>query len=366
MAVLKLLVSVAVLGTVVHSQDIYTAYSPGQYASAGGTALARGTPRLIPVQKQSGRHLGYRAAATAAYPSQAAASYSSQGAASYSSQGAPAYSSQAAPASPGVLKRGRVLPAQSPYRQHALAAGPQYTHNFPEASHTQYRPSPQPQLQASPVHHVQPHLVQVQQPQQPAYYVQKAPVGRPLKAVKAVRRPPTTDPVDAEEEEYPGDPNPQYNFSFDIKDDELTNYQNRQEERDGQTIKGSYSVVDPDGYVRTVTYTADPKNGFQAKVTREPTDVKIKFPVPTEAPQQQQQLQHKVAGPQGRQSYVPQGQYQHQPQYQSAPQYQQAAAYATPQQTYAAQPSYVARTSSRFAVQPQAATQPRIATRYSQ
>lgn len=25
-----------------------------------------------------------------------------------------------------------------------------------------------------------------------------------------------------------------------------------------------------------VTYTADPKNGFQAKVTREPTDVKIK------------------------------------------------------------------------------------------
>lgn len=89
----------------------------------------------------------------------------------------------------------------------------------------------------------------------------------------------------------------------------MTNYQNRQEERDGQTIKGSYSVVDPDGYVRTVrkhnayflnnisspynflpkswtvaslihlfqvTYTADPKNGFQAKVTREPTDVKIK------------------------------------------------------------------------------------------
>ena len=71
-------------------------------------------------------------------------------------------------------------------------------------------------------------------------------------------------------------PNPQYNFSFDVKDDELTNYQNRQEERDGGVIKGSYSVVDPDGYVRTVTYTADPKNGFQAKVVREPTDVKVK------------------------------------------------------------------------------------------
>jgi hypothetical protein len=38
-------------------------------------------------------------------------------------------------------------------------------------------------------------------------------------------------------------PNPQYNFSFDVKDDELTNYQNRQEEREGGVIKGSYSVV---------------------------------------------------------------------------------------------------------------------------
>ncbi|CAL8125874.1 unnamed protein product [Orchesella dallaii] len=345
MAVLKLLVSVAVLGTVVRSQqDIYNAYSPGQYASAGGTAVARGTPRLIPVKSgHSGHQLGYRAAATTAYPA----------------------------AGPAVLKRGRVLPAASPYGQQTLGsgAGQQYSHqqSFPQASHSQYRPAPQ--IQASPVHHVQPHLVQVQQPQQPAYYVQKAPVGRPLKTIKAVRRPPTTDPVETEEEEYPGDPNPQYNFSFDIKDDELTNYQNRQEERDGQTIKGSYSVVDPDGYVRTVTYTADPKNGFQAKVTREPTDVKIKFPVPTEAPQQTHQLQHKVAGPQGRgqqQQYIPQGQYQHQPQYQSAPQQYQQAAYATPQQTYAAQPSYVPRTRSRFAVQPQAATQPRLVTRYTQ
>ncbi|ODM95793.1 Cuticle protein [Orchesella cincta] len=231
------------------------------------------------------------------------------------------YPSQAS--SPGVLKRGRVLSAPSPYAAQqnldsAPRAGVHYTQSIPAVSN--YRPAP-PQIQASPVHHVQPHLVQqVQQPQQPQYYVQKAPVGRPLKTVKAVRRPATADPVDDEQEEYPSDPNPQYNFSFDIKDDELTNYQNRQEERDGQTIKGSYSVVDPDGYVRTVTYTADPKNGFQAKVTREPTDVKIKFPVPTEAPQQapEQQLHHKVAGPQARgQSYIPQGQYQHQPQYQS-------------------------------------------------
>lgn len=49
-----------------------------------------------------------------------------------------------------------------------------------------------------------------------------------------------------------------------MKDDENTNYQNRKESRDGNVIKGSYSVVDSDGFIRTVTYTADPKEGFKA------------------------------------------------------------------------------------------------------
>lgn len=33
---------------------------------------------------------------------------------------------------------------------------------------------------------------------------------------------------------------------------------------------GSYSIVEPDGNVRTVLYTADPINGFQAVVQRAP------------------------------------------------------------------------------------------------
>lgn len=53
--------------------------------------------------------------------------------------------------------------------------------------------------------------------------------------------------------------NPSYQFGFDVKDDEFTNYQNRKEQREGNVIKGSYSVVDSDGFIRTVTYTADPK-----------------------------------------------------------------------------------------------------------
>lgn len=50
-------------------------------------------------------------------------------------------------------------------------------------------------------------------------------------------------------------------------------------------IKGSYSVVDSDGFIRTVKYTADPKEGFKAEVIREPTDIVVK--IPTQAPQQQ-------------------------------------------------------------------------------
>lgn len=74
--------------------------------------------------------------------------------------------------------------------------------------------------------------------------------------------------------------NSSYQFGFDVKDDEYTNYQNRKEVRDGNVIKGSYSVVDSDGFIRTVTYTADPKEGFKADVVREPTDIVVKIPTP--------------------------------------------------------------------------------------
>ena len=37
----------------------------------------------------------------------------------------------------------------------------------------------------------------------------------------------------------------------------------REEERDGDVVRGSYSVADADGRIRTVTYTADAVNGFQ-------------------------------------------------------------------------------------------------------
>ncbi|XP_016974842.2 larval cuticle protein A3A-like [Drosophila rhopaloa] len=69
-------------------------------------------------------------------------------------------------------------------------------------------------------------------------------------------------------EEY--DPTPQYRFSYGV-DDKLTGDNKGQvEERDGDVVRGEYSLIDADGYKRTVQYTADPINGFNAVVNREP------------------------------------------------------------------------------------------------
>ncbi|XP_022212782.2 bromodomain-containing protein DDB_G0280777 [Drosophila obscura] len=129
-----------------------------------------------------------------------------------------------------------------------------------------------------------------------------------------------------EEEEY-DDQNSSYQFGFDVKDDEFTNYQNRKEVRDGGVIKGSYSVVDSDGFVRTVKYTADPKEGFKAEVIREPTDIVVKIPTQPPATQLLRSGGHK-----GQQEYSPshshshspgKQQYQQQQQQQPQPQYHQ-------------------------------------------
>ncbi|XP_065164264.1 pupal cuticle protein Edg-84A-like isoform X2 [Atheta coriaria] len=59
---------------------------------------------------------------------------------------------------------------------------------------------------------------------------------------------------------------PDYNYSYGVKDPKTGNTQEHQESRQGDAVKGQYSVVQADGVTRVVKYTADPKNGFQAIV----------------------------------------------------------------------------------------------------
>ncbi|XP_058821586.1 larval cuticle protein A2B-like [Topomyia yanbarensis] len=70
------------------------------------------------------------------------------------------------------------------------------------------------------------------------------------------------------------DPNPQYSFSYHIADALTGDNKEQQESRSGDVVTGSYALVEPDGTRRVVEYTADPVNGFNAVVHREPLGVK--------------------------------------------------------------------------------------------
>jgi hypothetical protein len=80
------------------------------------------------------------------------------------------------------------------------------------------------------------------------------------------------------------DPNPQYSFGYDVQDGLTGDSKSQVESRSGDVVQGSYSLVDPDGTRRTVEYTADPLNGFNAVVHREPLVAKVAAPVAVAAP----------------------------------------------------------------------------------
>ncbi|XP_071052807.1 cuticle protein 19-like [Onthophagus taurus] len=61
---------------------------------------------------------------------------------------------------------------------------------------------------------------------------------------------------------------PKYQFNYGVKDSHTGDIKEQSEERDGDHVKGEYSLVEPDGTVRNVKYEADSHNGFNAVVTK--------------------------------------------------------------------------------------------------
>ncbi|RZC35013.1 Chitin bind 4 domain containing protein, partial [Asbolus verrucosus] len=61
---------------------------------------------------------------------------------------------------------------------------------------------------------------------------------------------------------------PRYEFKYGVADGHTGDQKSQTEIRDGDVVKGSYSLVEPDGTIRTVSYTADDHNGFNAIVQR--------------------------------------------------------------------------------------------------
>lgn len=60
-----------------------------------------------------------------------------------------------------------------------------------------------------------------------------------------------------------------YNFAYDVSNAYTGDYKSQTEERNGDYVKGQYTVVEPDGTKRVVDYTADGQNGFNAVVSKE-------------------------------------------------------------------------------------------------
>ncbi|CAH0626991.1 unnamed protein product [Chrysodeixis includens] len=89
----------------------------------------------------------------------------------------------------------------------------------------------------------------------PVHYA--APVAKVIAPIQKVL-------VSAHAEEYA---HPKYDFSYSVADGHSGDNKSQQESRDGDAVHGEYSLVEADGSVRRVQYTADDHNGFNAVVT---------------------------------------------------------------------------------------------------
>ncbi|XP_030749553.1 adult-specific cuticular protein ACP-20-like [Sitophilus oryzae] len=61
---------------------------------------------------------------------------------------------------------------------------------------------------------------------------------------------------------------PKYEFQYGVADHHTGDNKEQKEVRHGDTVHGEYSVKEADGTIRTVKYTADDHNGFNAVVYR--------------------------------------------------------------------------------------------------
>ncbi|XP_028169680.1 cuticle protein 7-like, partial [Ostrinia furnacalis] len=59
---------------------------------------------------------------------------------------------------------------------------------------------------------------------------------------------------------------PEYSFSYSVKDPHTGDHKQQHESRHGDSVKGEYSLVEPDGNVRSVHYNANDHTGFNAVV----------------------------------------------------------------------------------------------------
>lgn len=74
-----------------------------------------------------------------------------------------------------------------------------------------------------------------------------------------------------------------YEFSYGVNDPETGDHKSQEEHREGDVVKGRYSLIEADGSERIVEYTSDPHNGFNAVVHNQPAKVAVKAVAPVVA-----------------------------------------------------------------------------------
>ncbi|XP_055644063.1 cuticle protein 7-like [Toxorhynchites rutilus septentrionalis] len=105
--------------------------------------------------------------------------------------------------------------------------------------------------------------------QQPQYHAQPALLKTIQPALVKTVQPTLVKAV--KHEEYPDTP-AEYQFAYEVHDDHTGDIKSHHEERNGDNVKGYYTLVDADGYRRIVEYSVDGHSGFNAVVRREPLE----------------------------------------------------------------------------------------------
>ncbi|XP_063821233.1 uncharacterized protein LOC135071373 [Ostrinia nubilalis] len=115
---------------------------------------------------------------------------------------------------------------------------------------------------AAPVYHAAPAPVAYHAaPAAVTYHAAPAPVAYHAAPAVAYHAAPVAKVLAHEEIAHP-----KYEYTYSVADGHTGDNKSQQESRDGDVVKGSYSFHEADGSIRTVEYTADDHNGFNAVV----------------------------------------------------------------------------------------------------
>ncbi|KAJ8731914.1 hypothetical protein PYW08_014644 [Mythimna loreyi] len=166
-----------------------------------------------------------------------------------------------------VLACALVAVCQAGYIHHAPAVSSQNIVRHDQVVHETPIHYSAPAVHAAPIAHSA-HITHAAPIAHAAPIVHAAPA---VYAAPAVHAAPAIHAAPSHEDHYVDEyAHPKYGYSYSVEDPHTGDHKSQHETRDGDVVKGEYSLLQPDGSFRKVTYTADHHNGFNAVVHNSP------------------------------------------------------------------------------------------------